>query len=111
MSRYDEREIYSLFDDQYSELLDKRNVKAITHYGSPSLRHPTVEERASVQMTPHIWSTGDRLYKLAFEHYGDETLWWIIAWWNGAPTEAHLIYGDVIYIPKPLNMVYDMLGY
>ena len=109
--RYRNRKIVVNAFEQFRELFDSRGVRRIRHYGSPTLRHPTPEERSTLFMIPHFWSLGDRFYKLAFEHYGDEKLWWVIAWWNTAPTESHVKMGDVIYIPQPLNKLYDLIGY
>ena len=111
MSRYDNRRLVINNNEQYDELFEKRKIKRIEHYVSPALRHPSALERSQLMLIPHVWTTGDRLYKLAYDHYGDESLWWIIAWFNGRPTEAHVHLGDLIQIPKPLNRVYDMLGY
>ena len=60
-------------------------------------------------MIRHVWGLGDRLYKLAHQYYGDPALWWIIAWYNTRPTEAHFKQGDVIRIPLPLNEVLALL--
>jgi len=32
-------------------------------------------------------------------------MWWVIAWYNQKPTEAHFNVGDVVYIPTPLANV------
>jgi|TARA_R110002124_G_scaffold109573_14_gene262536 hypothetical protein len=98
-------------NEVYSELRETRGVKVIEHYSSPTLKHPSVYDRSLVNMIPHVWTTGDRYYKLASQYYGEASLWWIIAWYNTAPTEAHLSPGELIHIPTPLNRVYDMLGY
>jgi nucleoid-associated protein YgaU len=47
---------------------------------------------------------------LAHKHYGDANLWWIIAWYNKKPTEAHVKMGDIITIPLPLDKVIRYLG-
>ena len=58
----------------------------------------------------HIWKEGDRFFKLAHQYYGDSTMWWVIAWFNRTPTEAHVSLGDTIYIPRPLDLVLDYLN-
>ena len=55
--------------------------------------------------TSHTWKLGDRYYKLAYEHYGDPEVWWVIAMYNKKPTEAFVNVGDRIYIPKPIDIV------
>jgi len=107
MSRYNSRNV--LFNDQkiYEEFFKDRNIKAkfIQHFESPSMRHPTVEEIADMTLKTHMWTTGDRYFKLANEHYGNPELWWVIAWFNRRPTESHIELGDIIEIPFPLNQV------
>ena len=46
---------------------------------------------------------GDKMYKFAHDVYGDADYWWIIAWFNNKPTDAHCKIGEVLYIPLPLN--------
>ena len=111
MSRYSNRRTIVNTSEVYDDLRRTRNVKSVNHYNSPTLRHPSVYDRSLVNLTPHVWTTGDRFFKLANQFYGESSLWWIIAWFNTAPTEAHLVPGEVIHIPTPLNRVYDMLGY
>ena len=107
-SRYETRRIAENTDPLYKELFDVRGVKSIVQYRTPELSHPTAEQIAELQVVGHIWTLGDRYWKLAFDNYGDVELWWVIAWYYQAPTEAHLNLGDVIQIPFPLERV---LGY
>ena len=111
MGRYSNRRIITNDSEVYDELRDKRKIKIIQHYNSANLRHPAVYDRSLVNLTPHVWTAGDRFYRLADQFYGEAGLWWIIAWFNTAPTEAHMSPGEVIHIPTPLSRVYDMLGY
>lgn len=94
----------------YKKLYDRRGLKRISHYATPRFRHPTVAQRASVSATGHIWAYGDRFYKLANEYYGDVRYWWVIAWWNGYPTEASVKTGDFLDIPLNINEALDVLG-
>ena len=86
-------------DEYYAPLRKSRNLRIIPHYATPVLYNPTVRERAAVKSTKHIWKYGDRFYNLAYQYYGDQRFWWVIAWWNGYPTEAHVKTGKIIYIP------------
>jgi nucleoid-associated protein YgaU len=95
----------------YREQLESRNVRFIDHFPTPNMLYPNMKQKAALQRTKHIWKVGDRYFKLAQEHYGRSELWWIIAWYNKKPTEAHLKLGDVVYIPKPLEDVYSYLRY
>lgn len=96
---------------QYQELLDKKNIKLIKHYFTPSLKFPTAEELSTLTLISHSWRLGDRYFKLAHKYYGNSKYWWIIAWHNLAPTEHHLSIGTTIEIPLPLDRVLKMFGY
>jgi len=47
---------------------------------------------------------------MANQYYGDVRFWWIIAWYNGAPTEANLKVGDAIEIPLNIEDALRVLG-
>ena len=95
---------------QYQELVRRRGVKKIAHYGTPKIRHPSVASRASVPATGHVWAYGDRFYNLAHQYYGDPEFWWVIAWWNGYPTEVSVQTGDFLDIPLDLKKALNALG-
>lgn len=90
----------------YEELCQKMGVKNIQHCGRITFGTPLNEEfRQSLQKREHIFSIGDRLNKIAFQYYGDARFWWVLAWFNGKPTDHHCKIGDVIEIPFPLSDV------
>ncbi len=93
----------------YRFLLEKRGIKAIEQYSTPVLYNPSPSERAQISSAQHIWTFGDRYYKLAYNFYGDVRLWWIIAWYNGYATEAQLAPGDVLTIPLDIEQAYKIL--
>lgn len=109
MSRYNNSSPFVNRDELYEGAFQERNVNYIRQFRTGRLRQPTVTQRASLQMIRHVWGLGDRLYKLAHKYYGDPALWWIIAWYNLRPTEAHFKQGDVIRIPLPLDDVLALL--
>jgi nucleoid-associated protein YgaU len=96
--------------EYYDFLTKKRGIKKATHYGTPVLHNPSVSERLMLRTSPHIWKYGDRLSNLAFKYYGDVTYWWVIAWYNGVPTEAHLDPGDPLDIPINIEQALKALG-
>ena len=108
-SRYDNARPFVNQEELYEEFFEERDINYITQYRTGVLRHPTVAERASLHRLKHIWTLGDRLSKLAHKHYGDAKLWWVIAWYNGRPTESHFKIGDLIRIPMPLDRVLSIL--
>ena len=109
-SRYAGREIGINDLDIYKKLLKEKNIKFIKQYFSPNLKHLTSDQINQLELVGHVWSLGDRYYKLAYEYYGDSTLWWVIAWYNQKPTESHLQIGDTIQIPLPLEKFLSFIG-
>jgi nucleoid-associated protein YgaU len=108
-SRYNNSRPFTNQEELYEEFFEDRDINYVRQYRTGRLRHPTVAERASLQRVNHIWKLGDRLSKLAHQYYGDSRLWWVIAWYNGRPTEAHFKIGTLIRIPLPLNRVLSIL--
>ena len=104
--RYESREVVPVFElGKYGESLKKRGAKVANIYTTPVMHHLTNEQVAELNPTPHTWKMGDKFYKLAFEHYGDASIWWVIAWYNKKPTDANLMVGETIYIPHPIEEI------
>ena len=111
VSRYMGRRKVSNAHEMYREHLEIRGRTHIRHFTTPMLRYPTdLEKQNNITAVGHIWKTGDRYYKLANTQYGDPRYWWVIAWYNKKPTEAHVNLGDSIYIPTPLHSVLELFG-
>ena len=95
-------------DSLYSDFLEKTGATKIDHYGLIRSGNPhSIEFREDITIITHVMSKGDSLSRLAFEHYGDAKLWWLLAWFNTIPTEANYKIGDEIQIPFPLQDVLD----
>jgi len=77
----------------------------LNQYKTPKIPFLDASIRAQLNSIPHVWSLGDRYYKLAAEHYDDPTYWWVVAWYNQMPLETDITIGRVIYIPLPLENV------
>jgi len=110
MGRYNKFRILTNASEYYEPLRESRGLKVIKHYETPRLKNPTRSERANTITNAHIWKYGDRLYKLAHQHYGDSRFWWVIAWWNAIPCEADIKNGAVIYIPINVESALKALG-
>lgn len=110
-SRYDDKILGVNRTEQYQEILEEKNLNQITHYFTPTLRHPTATEVATLEIIQHEWKTGDRYYKLAKQYYNDSKLWWVIAHFNQKPTEFDVTIGQTIDIPLPLDKTLKLLGY
>ena len=107
-SRYDNRSIFENREELYENLFEDKGVKKIVQYDTSLFKKITPEQYSQLSVITKKWSTGDRYYKLAAEHYGDPKLWWIIARFNNKPTEGHLKLGDNVLIPLPREVI---LGY
>jgi nucleoid-associated protein YgaU len=110
MPRYIDTKLFFNDTEHYRFLKKKRGIKNALHYGTPVMRHPSVSDRARARTTTLIWSYGDRFYQLAQQYYSDVRYWWVIAWWNGYPTEADIFPGDVIRIPLDISEALEILG-
>ena len=102
-SRYFNRDLIINESPKYSHLLHQRGVPFIEQFDTANLTYPTSDEMLTIDSIGHIWSIGDRFYKLADSYYNDPRLWWVIAWWNKMPTEAHVEMGWIVDIPMPLE--------
>ena len=108
--RYRRTKIIRNDDPSYEEVLEGRGKNFIRQYALPKFRRLTKAQIRSLEKIPHVWSEGDRYYKLAQHFYGDSAHWWIIAWFNKKPTEGHINFGDLIYVPLPLERVISYYG-
>ncbi len=90
-------------EETYKKFLDERNISHFRQYRMYRCTFPTAQELLSLSIVGHVWTVGDRLYKLAHQYYGNSEYWWIIAWFNQKPTEAHYSIGDSVDIPLPLD--------
>ena len=109
-SRYSKYRIINNGFSGYEFLRKERGIKNIRQYETPYLYNPTAAERGTLQTTNHIWKYGDRYYNLAHKHYGKPEYWWVIAWYNGYPTEADIRPSDYIEIPLNLEKALMILG-
>ena len=110
MSRYDAREIFRTSNDLYEKKLKDRGLNHFRYFGTPRFEKIDDEDLDDIEDVGHTWSLGDRFYKIAHKYYGDSELWWIIAWYNQKPTEAHVEIGETLLIPTPLWRIRGILG-
>lgn len=101
--RYSKRMLAINNNELYSEHFEKRGVRSIDQYITPKLTHATSAQIEELNIIHHPWGYGDKYYKLAHEYYNDSELWWVIAWFNQKPTEAHVNIGDIVFIPTPIS--------
>ncbi|MAF24130.1 hypothetical protein CL634_00885 [bacterium] len=108
--RYILRKVFSNTSEAYESVLENRGVRKINQYTTPRLKYPTVNQISSLNRLTHIWTVGDRYYKLAHKHYGNVKYWWVLAWYNRKPTESHVKLGEMVFIPLPLDDVLRIAG-
>jgi hypothetical protein len=108
--RYSNRRTKRNRNPIYREQFINRGVRFIDQFGTATINWPTSEESAGLDSEGYIWGLGDRYYKLAQKYYDDPKLWWVIAWFNQAPTEHHVEVGDIVLVPTNLNKVLDIFG-
>ena len=110
MSRYNRRPMGINNNELYEKHLEDRDVSYVEQYVTPEFIYPNDKQENIISYFTHPWSLRDKYYILAHRYYNDPKLWWIIAQYNQAPTERHLIEGELIKIPYPLSAVYSYLG-
>ena len=109
ISRYKKLSLLT-FDHDSVNRNNSIGVRSKGHYTTPVLHHPTKRQRSMIRKTTHIWKQTDSYWKLSTKYYGDASYWWIIAWYNQAPTESHLHPGERIFIPTNLTDALQILG-
>ena len=101
------RDILANNTESIADVLSRRGLTEIEHHSKIDLKSVSMVVRAELNQNgkKHIFKLGDRLFKIAFDEYGDSKYWYLLAWWNKKPTDFHCKIGDIIYIPKPLQEV------
>ena len=107
--RYDKRQIFQNAREEFRDLMNKRDLNFFLQYDTPQLGYPTPEELGRLDIKYEVWKRGDRLWKYAFDNYGDSELGFVIGWYNQKPTDFHFKLGDVVEIPLPLNLILQFL--
>tara|TARA_R110000824_G_scaffold73583_1_gene187341 strand:+ start:1946 stop:2284 length:339 start_codon:yes stop_codon:yes gene_type:complete len=107
-TRYSNTGIFTNDADIYFHILEDRGLKKIVQYQTSIFDKMSDEDIDRIAVLNTLWKVGDRLYKLAAKHYGDPTYWWIIARFNGRPTDSHFRLGDVVSIPGPIETMLEL---
>lgn len=111
LSRYKDLEIIRNVDDDYKLVFSSRfPYNGIKQYNTENLKYPTRQERFGMKIANETWGYGSKLYKYAYQYYGDPSYWWVIAWFNKIGTENDLQFGSLLEIPQPLDYVLTTYG-
>ena len=107
--RYNGRGLFINDEMSYQEsFFDKRDIQQLTQYETARFYYPSIRERQSMSVATINWTATSKLYNLAHQYYGDPSLWWIVAWYNQKPTEAHFNIGDIIYVPTDYGEIMSL---
>ena len=101
MPKYKDSETARNNDEIYKNLFEERGLKqGVVQYRTKTFN---VSEKNGQKVARHVWSLGDKLFKLSYEYYSTYEYWWVIALFNGKPTDAHYEFGDTVFIPLDPN--------
>ena len=67
-SRYDNIEISKNSSERDKKKMQKRGVRFVNQFRTPSISYPTEEEQSFLNTSPVMWRVGDRFYKLSLIH-------------------------------------------
>tara|TARA_R100000664_G_C2757374_1_gene145586 strand:+ start:1598 stop:1936 length:339 start_codon:yes stop_codon:yes gene_type:complete len=109
-SRYDNVDKFINDSGVYRNIFKDRGVQRVQQYGTRELKYPTVRQIRQLKLITYTWRYGDRYYNLSDRYYGQPKMWWVIAFFNQKPAESMLRYGDIIYIPTPIERVLSFYG-
>jgi hypothetical protein len=110
IKRYENRRTTVNSSDNFEDQFRSRSINSIKHFTTIKLSYPSSEEMVKLEILTETWKLGDRLYKYAYKHYGDPSLWWVIAWFNKKPTENEYELGEEVLIPFPLEKIFKYFG-
>ena len=111
MSRNSKRKTRSVKQSDFFSLFKERDTVSANIYYDPYIGYPPQDIRRKLTYEEHYWSSGDNYFKLARQYYGDRRHWWVIARFNGKPTNSDASIGDRLVIPFPLEVVMDYMEY
>jgi len=97
-------------DPRYDYLFEGRDTKIIYVLAMDQMNALSGADRRAISTRRYTWRPYDQYWKVAQRFYGDTRLWFIIAYYNKAPTEFHLKPGQDIFVPTSAQAILDKLG-
>ena len=91
----------------FEDILERRGVESINQYRSMPFTGLSFD---TILVQEYIWKFGDSLHKLSQTFYDTYDFWWVIAFVNKKPTDAHYKFGDTVYIPSNPRKIADEIG-
>ena len=107
MSRYTSIKI--LTEAKGGSIVARRGKKAIVKRDSKTLPRRTKEIRNLVSELKYMVRANDDWYKIAHKFYGNQNLWYLLAWYNKKPTDTMLQTGDMLLIPSSAAVIENFL--
>ena len=107
-NRYTNTRLFNNTNVLFADEFEDRGVKYIRQYTTTPYKELTEDQKGSLVAKKVEWQNADRLDKIAAREYNNSEYWWIIARYNGKPTDAHFRPGDELLVPHPLTLI---LGY
>ena len=107
-NRNNYRSDYDVTRSLRENIHDRKYVEEVNILTRMAPGIPSEDELVTLEHHKQIFKMGDRMYKYASQYYGSTSYWWVIAWYNNKPTDAHYKIGDPIYIPKNLSLAISL---
>tara|TARA_Y100001937_G_C6972742_1_gene264072 strand:- start:48 stop:374 length:327 start_codon:yes stop_codon:yes gene_type:complete len=107
MPKYKNKKTAVNSSEKYEEMFKKRGREKILQTRTMPF---TGLDFDSINATPYVWKSTDSLHKISQFFYGTIDFWWVIAFVNKKPTDAHYNIGDEIYIPTDPFVIHDHIG-
>jgi len=107
MPKYKNRKLGHNDNSLFDGIFEKRGVTRITQYRTMPF---TGLDFDTIMVQEYIWMVRDSLHKLSQTFYNTYDLWWVIAFVNQKPTDAHYKVGDKIYIPSNPQKIANQIG-
>ena len=105
LDRNEHRETYINDHEFYKSKAYERGLNFFKHYGKLRLNSISKDTIKELTVVDTLWKNSDRLYKYAYEYYGDARYWWVIGLFNKKPIDIFYRTGDIVHIPLPLEEV------
>ena len=103
-----EKKIKIDYNSSLYGIIKRRNRERVILDRIITMPNPRIMQQDSrITETIVKWKQGTHLWRLAAKYYGDSSLYWIIAMYNGKPTDAHWRIGEKVKIPFPIARVLD----
>lgn len=98
MAIYKDTKYSNNTSDLYKKMREERGVKKLYQMRTKIFDKVDI---ASLDLIKYIWKKDDNLFKLANRFYSNKNYWWLIAYVNNKPTDAHFEIGEEILVPNP----------